>query len=135
MQSGSEAKPFTAYGPYAGPVSFTAISGVSLASISSKKLQRSSGESYTVTDRFALPGPTWCQQFAILLRRILWVRRFEVLSTPDVTIVLAIALVTGDELQVKLAVYCALYVQCSLQCNDHSAPDVHVSRSAEIRFG
>ena len=97
-----EPKPFNAYTALpAGEVSFSALSGLSLPSVDSDNLAapqkvHSSGESYTVKDRFALPGPTWCQQFAILLRRILWTRRFEVLSLPDASLVLAIALVTGQ---------------------------------------
>ncbi len=98
-----EPKTLSAHTVLPGRISFSALSGVSLPSLDSEHLaagqgSQSSGESYTVTDRFALPGPTWCQQFAILLRRIVWTRRFEIFSLPDASLVLVLALVTGSTL-------------------------------------
>lgn len=94
------AKLFATHTGLPGQVSFSAPSGVSLLSLDGDCLAapqsaHSSGESYRVKDRFALPGPTWCQQFAILVRRILWTRRFEILSLGDAFLVLVIAVMTG----------------------------------------
>ena len=103
VQSGSDTSSFTAYTASAGGLSFSALRGLPLPSSDNDRLSKyhagymSSGESYTIGDRFALPGPTWCQQFAILLRRILRTRRFEVLSVPDATLVLVVALITGED--------------------------------------
>ena len=98
-----EPRSLSAYAVLPGQISFSALSGVSLPSLdrdysAAPQSARSSGESYKAKDRFALPGPTWCQQFTILLRRIMWTRRFEVLSLPDASLVLVIALITGGAL-------------------------------------
>ena len=109
---------FHAYTGLPGQVSFSALSGVSLPSLNGSYVAatpsaHSSGETYKVKDRFALPGPTWCQQFSILLRRILWTRRFEILSLPDVSLVLVIAVVTGKAL---ILVLFSFQVNACLTC-------------------
>lgn len=121
LQSGFTPESYTGPQAFTGGTSFSALTGLSQGSAPtpSQTQRLSSGESYDVDDRFTLPGPTWAQQFCILLWRIMRTRRGAVLDIPDASLVLGNALISGKIC--FLLSYCLnIHLDCSLKSGIHA---------------